>query len=151
MYLSPVQDCAWTPGPKYSRIRPVPPYVTINLTPHYTTLSLTRTVSLPVKCRIKSFGVAQPLRVPVRWTPNTILSLINGIKSRKKTCPQPEAPSVPMASQSWHRLHRHLRRQWQVNRDHQHWVYVNLYRDITDCLTMAILQPTSSQPIYHIH
>ncbi len=51
----PVHEIESTPGPKYSTIAPVPPF----------------TVRMPASFRITSFGLVQPLSLPVSFTPIT--------------------------------------------------------------------------------
>ena len=79
----PVAEIVSAPGPKYSTIDPVPP----------------STVSTRATSRITSFGLDQPLRLPVSLTPITFgQRTLNGKPVMTSTASAPPTPIATMPS-----------------------------------------------------
>src|SRR5690606_2062028 len=76
----PVHDNDSAPSPKYSTMAPVPPF----------------TVRIPATFKITSFGAAQPVNLPVNFTP---ISLGNfSSHGRPAITSQASAPPTPIAT-----------------------------------------------------
>ncbi len=76
----PVQDMLSAPSPKYSTMAPVPPF----------------TVRMPATFRITSFGVVQPLILPVSFTPMSLGNFSS--HAMPAITSTASAPPTPMAT-----------------------------------------------------
>src|SRR5579871_4392458 len=90
----PVELRVFTPGPKYSIMKPVPPYETCELINRSKEKVVhTLTVNWPASANIMSFGEVHPLNLPSSLTPN-IFGAFNshGASTRASTASAPPTP-----------------------------------------------------------